>query len=461
MKKGIALILIANLINLVISLVNGFVLPKYLSVDCYALIKTYTLYSTYAGFFHLGYLDGMYLKYGGRDILSVSSKEYGTDFWNVTFMQVIVSILLLIVGFIFNDFIIKVFAIGLLLRNICSCFQMFFQATGEFKLYSSALNYGTIFSFVISIILVFIIKTDNAKLYIGAQVFASLVVTLYLGILLNKKIQYLNQIRLSKFIFVENIKQGFVLMIGNFSNNLFTSIDRWFVKILMTTFHFAAYSFAVSIDSLITVFITPLYITLYNTFCKDHSPLRIVKIKKIVLMWGFVIISFAYPAKYVVEHYLPKYEESTSLVFILFATQVFYAVIKGVYVNYFKALQRQKQYFWQIMMMLIIAIVSGLSLYFIFKSMMSLAIAALITAIIWLVVNEIRFPEIRFSIKDWGYIVFLLGIYIVSGLYFSTLIGLVVYAIAFLVFSLIFMKQQFFEVVNMVTLAVMKKLKLK
>ena len=458
MKKGIALIMFANLINLVISLVNGFVLPKYLSIECYALIKTYTLYSTYAGFFHLGYLDGMYLKYGGRDMMSVSSDEYGTDFWNVIFMQIIVCIGVLFVGFICHDFVIKAFAVGLLLRNICSCFQMFFQATGEFKLYSSALNYGTILSFVISLFLVFVYKTDNAELYIGAQVFASLAVSIYLGLLLNSRMGYLNKISFSKHAFRENIAQGFVLMIGNFSNNLFTSIDRWLVKILMTTFHFAAYSFAVSIDSLITVFITPLYVTLYNAFCKNHAASHIINIKRMVLMWGFVIITFAYPAKFVIENYLPKYNDSLPLVFILFATQVFYAVIKGVYVNYFKALRKQNQYFWQIIKMLFVATVSGVTLYLIFKSMMSLAVAALITAIIWLVVNELKFKELRFSCRDWSYLTLLLSVFVVSGLLLPSIMGMLVYTLTFVVTSFMFMRPQFIEIADTISKTIRDKI---
>ena len=442
LKKGIVLIMLANLLNLIVGLMNGFVLPKFLSIETYAMIKTYTLYSTYAGFFHLGYLDGMYLKYGGKDMLSVNAKEYGKDFWNITFMQVVVSIVLGLVGIFLKDFVIFAFSIGLLFRNITSCYQMFFQATGEFKLYSSALNYGTFLSFVVSMLLVFVFHTDNYKLYIMAQVGASMVVVLYLGVLLNKKLSYFHKPCLSIQAFKDNISSGFVLMIGNFSNNLFTSIDRWLVKILMTTFHFAAYSFAVSIDALITVFITPLYVTLYNSFCKDHTSAKIKDIKKLVLMWGFVLAAFAFPAKWVVEHFLNKYEASMPLIFVLFSTQAFYAVIKGVYVNYFKALKRQTQYFWQIMQMLVVAICSSLLLYFIFKTMFSLAVAALLTAVIWLLINEYKHPELRFTMKDWIYIITLLVAYLLSGLFLPTLIGMISYLSLFILLNIIIMNSQ-------------------
>lgn len=210
----------------------------------------------------------------------------------------------------------------------------------------------------------------------------------------------------------------------------------------MTTFHFAAYSFAVSIDALITVFITPLYVTLYNSFCKDHSPEKVKDIKRLVLMWGFVLAAFAFPAKWVVEHFLDKYVASLPLIFVLFSTQAFYAVIKGVYVNYYKALKRQTQYFWQIMLMLIVAIVSSLLLYYIFKSMMSLAIAALLTAGIWLLINEYKHPELRYTIKDWAYVIVLLSIYLFSGLYLPTLVGTMLYLLTFVLVSVLLMKSQ-------------------
>ncbi len=441
-KKGLALIFIANLINLIIGLVNGFVVPKFLSIESYAAIKTFTLYSTYAGVFHLGYLDGMYLKYGGAKMELVAPQEYGKDFWNTFIMQSIVSVVFLLLGFILNDFIVKAFAVSLFFRNITSCFQMFFQATGEFRLYSSALNYGTIGNFILCMLLIFVFKTDNSSLYISAQVFAQIVVCFYLGILLNSKIGYFKYHQIDLRGFKENIGSGFVLMIGNFSNNLFSSIDRWIVKLLMVTASFAVYSFAVSIDALVTVFITPIYITLYNTFCQNNTAERVKQIKNVVLVWSFCIIMLAFPAKWVIEHYLDKYIDSLPLVFLLFSTQVFYAVIKGVYVNYFKSVKKQQQYFWQMMIMLAVAILLGVAAFFVFHSLFAIAMSALITALCWLVFNEVIHKDFRFSIREWVYILLLVSIYIVSGVLLPTIIGVCLYISALIVLSFTIMKDE-------------------
>lgn len=72
LKRGMLSVLIANIINLCFSLLSSFMLPKWLSVDTYALVKTFQLYASYAGLLHFGYVDGIYLKYGGKDIDTVT-----------------------------------------------------------------------------------------------------------------------------------------------------------------------------------------------------------------------------------------------------------------------------------------------------------------------------------------------------------------------------------------------------
>ena len=80
LKKGAMYVFIANVINLIISLFTGFVLPKYLSIETYSSIKLFQLYITYIGILHLGFSDGMYLKYGGKTVEEVDKKEVLAEF---------------------------------------------------------------------------------------------------------------------------------------------------------------------------------------------------------------------------------------------------------------------------------------------------------------------------------------------------------------------------------------------
>ena len=71
-KSGMFKILIANVINLIIGLLSSFILPKFLTVNSYATLKTYQLYISYIGILHFGYVDSLYLMYGGQELKKIS-----------------------------------------------------------------------------------------------------------------------------------------------------------------------------------------------------------------------------------------------------------------------------------------------------------------------------------------------------------------------------------------------------
>ena len=75
LKKNILKVFSANFMQLISSLVVGFFVPAILSIEGYADLKTYTLYISYIGFFHLGFLDGIYIKYGGKKLENIDKKQ--------------------------------------------------------------------------------------------------------------------------------------------------------------------------------------------------------------------------------------------------------------------------------------------------------------------------------------------------------------------------------------------------
>ena len=309
MKKGLLHIFGANIISLCISLLTSFILPKFLSIESYAQIKEYALYISYAGFFSLGYNDGMYLKYGGKELSKINTKDLANNFFNYTILELMMLALVLLSGVLLRSFIICAFAFGAFSNNMLGYLRSLFQSTGEFKAYGKTVNFEKIFIFLLNFVLLFVLKTDEAFFYILIQVAVGLVVTAILLFKLNKVKDILFSGKFSLKEYHENISAGFILMLGNFSSILFTGIDRWFVKGLMSTFYFAQYSFAVSVENIINTFLTPITISMYNYFCKRPNKEQIRKVKRYVLIWGFLIIGAAYPAKFILERYLNKYIE--------------------------------------------------------------------------------------------------------------------------------------------------------
>ena len=63
--SAIAYTFFANIINAVVMAFATFFLPNKMGVAEYGYIQLYLFYTNYTGFLHLGWADGIYLKYGG------------------------------------------------------------------------------------------------------------------------------------------------------------------------------------------------------------------------------------------------------------------------------------------------------------------------------------------------------------------------------------------------------------
>lgn len=460
MKKGFIQIMFANVITLAIGVLTNFLLPKYLSYESYADVKTYALYLSYAGFFSLGYNDGMYLKYGGKKINEIDNKSFGNNFLNYFILIAVMSLLILITGLSMKDQVLIAFSFGTLSYNILGYLKSFYQSTGEFRLYGQSLNIEKELIFIFNMIFIFLLKKDAPLYYIWIQVLCGIVVCSYLSIKLNKKTHFLTDVTFSVVEMKENIKSGFILMLGNFSSGVLTGIDRWFVKIFLTSIDFAKFSFAVSMENIMDVFTMPVTIAMYNYFCKRPGLSEIKLFKNASLMWGVLVMSLAYPSKFILENYLTKYQSANEIIFILFATQMFNIIVKGIYVNIYKAQKQQNKYLKQMIFMLLFATVLDLTLILLFNSMLLIAVATLITMIVWLVICEFeKENEIRFNKREYMYMLLILITYITSGYLLNSIAGFFIFILFFIILSFLLMNRTTLYLVNMIKQTLLKVLR--
>lgn len=456
MKKGIFQILIANIFNLIIGIVLSFMVPKFLSVDSYAMYKMYALYVTYAGFFHFGYADGMYLKYGGKRIDKINRDDLAKNYKNFFYIISIVAILFLIVGLITNDYIIICFSVGQFTTNLLSYLRSLYQATGEFSVYSKALNIEKIGVFIFTFLFLFVFRSDNYLVYIIIQVVVGAIASSFLLFNLNKRLCFISKGGFSFSECVNNISSGIVLMLGNFSSGLFTGLDRWFVKFLMSNSSFAMYSFASSLLNLLNAFISPITISLYNYFCKKLDFSKIVHMKELILAWSLLLIAGAYPVKWVILNFLEKYENSTRIIFILFAAQIFISIIQGVYINLYKANHMQKYYFVQMISVLIMGIITNGMFYLMNSTLETFAYATLFTYFIWFLICELKNREICFKISNYVMILFLVIVYFGTGFLLNPIVGLLIYIATYVICISILMPSVVDFVLNLLRNAYLK-----
>ena len=214
LKKGIIAILAANIINLIFNLFTNFMLPKFLSIDSYAAIKTFQLYTSYIGIFALGYSDGMYLRYGGKELAKIKYEELKSGMFSFRMMMLIESIILILFSVLHGDKIIIGFAFTILSVNMTNYFKNLYQAVGEFSLYGKVLNGITVCTFAVNIFLLFLVRTDDYFLYLVAYAIVDAIIWISLEVKIFQIMRNKPRGLFSAKMLWDDIKSGFLLKIG-------------------------------------------------------------------------------------------------------------------------------------------------------------------------------------------------------------------------------------------------------
>ena len=130
LQRGIVVILITNVINMLFSFATNFLLPKYLSVESYAGIKEFQLYVSYVGLFHFGFVDGIYLRYGGKNIDKQVDEKFSTNLSTMRIFQILITVISIVVSIILKDTILLIFSLSILPQNMSNYYKFLYQATG-------------------------------------------------------------------------------------------------------------------------------------------------------------------------------------------------------------------------------------------------------------------------------------------------------------------------------------------
>lgn len=440
LSKGMWAILSANLVNLVFNLFINFAQPKFLSISAYAAIKTFQLYGTYAGILHLGFVDGVYLEFGGKRLNELSSDKISKNVSTLRIFQAGLSLLALLVGIVIHDIVLIVFAISIVPLNLTAYYRSLYQATGEFKKYGRSMNATTISAFLLNLVLIVFFKAHNYLWFLLLYFVSYVWVYILLERQVKKSFPALKQTRFNKQEFVVSVREGFFLMLGNFSQSILTSFDLWFVKILLNVSSFAYFSFAVSMENFLNVAITPITVTLYNFFCTRTDPEDYNRAKRYVIMFSVILPAAAFPAKFILERFLSSYVPSISVMFLLFSAQTFYVIVKGVYVNLYKAKGMQRTYFLKLVFSILASLAVNLVGYLILRNMEAFAIGTLLISAVWLFISAQDFPNTKITIVEWAYIFVCVIALNVFGVLLNVYIGFVLYLavivfMTFLVFN--------------------------
>lgn len=426
--KNILQVMMSNCSTILSGVFIGLLIPKIISVEGYGFYKTFTLYMTYVGIFHLGIADGIVLKYGGFDYDQLDRTKFRGFFQCYLLVHLFFAALFCICAIFIpnnnNKFILFMLAINMIVVNINTYFQQILQITQKFKEYSFPKILQDTTN-ILSIGLFYILYlhgfTISYTYYIIVVVSINCILTIWY--LVNyKDIVFGNSQSLTttKPEIVELIKNGFPLLFANLISTLILTLDRQFVNFLFDTTTYAIYSFAYDMLTLVTVATSAFAIVLYPTM-KRTSLDHLKHIYKYLIETVLCFISFAllifFPLKTFILWYLPNYASSLPIFRIIFPGLIITSAISIVMHNYYKTLGKNIIFFKKSLIVLLLSALANSIAYILFHTTIAISVASIIVMLFWYFYVEEYFVQI-YEYKRWRRFIYILCM--MSGFYLTT-----------------------------------------
>ncbi len=381
---------------LLLGFIQILIIPKYLSVEHYGYWQLFMLYAEYVGIFHLGFIDGILVRWAGKETEQIGNEINMAVKFLILELVVIITPLASVLYFLTTP-PSQVIALMLLAHAFLSGLFMFFiftsQATRQFKLVT-VVEVGRTATFILFIVALFVFDWLDYR-----SVIVFFLVS-FLFPLFAFAFRFRKYLRGSKtplrFLWAygkNNISIGVFVLLGSFVLMLFLTIDRLMVSAFFNVEQFAIYAFAIVGSTIIYAFVRAISQVFFPNLSAMSNEIKIqtYQVGKpiIILSWALILILY-FPISGVVEHYLPDYTESLPIMQILLCTVGFGSLIRILHANYYKVYRMQRRYFFWAVAGLTYSIVLNLIAIKLFGTLESIAIATLIGFGIWYIINELN-----------------------------------------------------------------------
>ena len=437
LKKDITNVFSSNVINLLITVITGFLVPSFLSLNQYAYLQTFTLYVSYVGVLHLGFVDGLYIKYGGKNEKELDKGILKGEHNFLLSFQVIVTLFFLLMAVFIKDNILLAFSLAILPINMLNFYLFLFQALGQFNFYSKIRIITPNLLLIMNLFVIYVLRLDIYWPFVVGTLLINYIVFLGLEVsFLRKEKGYRTSFNPKKI--AENFKIGIFIMVGNLSWMFLYSIDRWLVKYFFSVTDFAFYSFAITMMSVINVLIGSVTTALYPYLIRNQDESMYKKIKIYFLILGTIASGGYFIFSFIVRFFLQKYIPALDIIAILFAGFPAIIAINALYINLYKAQKKERRYLATVFKMLLASIFINLTAVLIFKTSRTIATATTITFYVWYIYSARDFKSLAINLKEIVYLCLYLSLFFLTTIYFTWWQGAIVYFICIVLLNFAF-----------------------
>lgn len=445
--KNLVYSISANLLSLLVSIILVLILPNLLGETAYGYLQLYLFYTTYVGFFHLGWIDGIYLRIGGKEYGQLERQLYATQFIVLMIFELIVGVMIVVFANVFVPDVNRLHVIVL----TCICMVIYIaknyttyilQATNRIKPYAIVTLIEKII-FAVIIIAAWVFRLGNYELIAIGDILGKLISTM-VSLKYCKEILFCrmgNWKRTFQEIWI-NLSVGCKLLLANVAALLVNGIVRFAIERFWSIEVFGKVSLSMSLSNMLMVFISAISVVVFpmlKRMDEDKLGETYELIRNFLMIILLAALVFYYPAKHILTLFLPTYAESLKYMALMFPVCIFDSKISLLVNTYLKALRKEKTI---LIINISVVIVSMISTYFTVYIMHSLEMA--VVSIVILMALQCAIAELYLSkylgidvivdmVMEW----ILVTIFILASWFIDSWISMAIYFAAFIIYCII------------------------
>lgn len=341
--------LTSNFISLLISLLVVLIIPKLIGVKEYGYWQLYLFYTSFVGFLHFGWNDGIYLKYGGMRYEKLEKPLFFSQFWLMCLTQLLVACAFFIASFFMEAdrmFVIQMTGICAFLTNSRYFLLYVLQATNRIKEYASSTILDRVI-YCVFILMLIVFQIKDYRLMIAGDLVGRAVSFIYM-IWLCKAIVWrsLSDFYLNMKETIENITIGAKLMASNTASKLIIGVVKFGIESIWSVETFGRVSLTLSISNLMMTFINALGLIMFPLLRRTEEkklPIIYELLRNTLMVSLFGLLIFYYPIKEILIFWLPAYKESLIYMALVFPMCIYEGKMSLLINTYLKAMRMEKQ----------------------------------------------------------------------------------------------------------------------
>lgn len=340
----------ANILTMLISIIMTLILPKFLGVTDYSYYQLYIFFISYVGFFHFGWIDGIYLKIGGMEYNDLEKSNYVTQFWMLNVLEIVIAAIISIFALFTIKNIDKSFV--LISTSVCGVITILrtyllfiLQSTNRIKEYAKYTRVDRFIYFALVIVFLFL-GFKNYKIILYIDVFSKLVA---LVLCANKmKDIVFGKLNISKNTLLEifeNISIGIKLMLANIASSLIIGVVRFGIQKNWDIETFGKISLTLNISNLLMTFINAVAVIMFPLLRREEEsnlPKIYVILRNTLMIFLYMMLIFYYPLKLILSTWLPQYADSLRYMALLFPICIYESKMSMLINTYLKSFRKEK-----------------------------------------------------------------------------------------------------------------------